>query len=240
MRIYDTRLEDHRTIAEGTMAFDLAKPAGFIFKPGQAIDVVLINPPGPDADSTRHTFSIVSAPFEERLTVATRMRDSAFKRTLKSLAIGAPIIFEGPSGSLTLHSNRSRPAVMIAGGIGITPFVSILRQAAHDRLPQQLLLLYSNRRPEDAAFLAELQKLEAQNQRFRLLATMTQMSKSTQPWAGRSGPIDEALIHQVGDELVAPIYYLAGPPAMVDGMRQTLGQAGIDDDDIRSEEFYGY
>ncbi|HXE38815.1 MAG TPA: FAD-dependent oxidoreductase [Azonexus sp.] len=240
MRIYDTRLEDHRAIAEGTMAFDLAKPPGFIFKPGQAIDVVLINPPGPETDSTRHTFSIVSAPFEDRLTVATRMRDSAFKRTLKALAIGAPILFEGPSGSLTLHNNRSRPAVMIAGGIGITPFVSILRQAAHDQLPQQLLLLYSNHRPEDAAFLDELQGLEEQNKRFRLLATMTQMSKSSQSWAGRRGPIDEALVHQVCDELVAPIFYLAGPPALVDSMRQTLNQAGIDDDDIRSEEFYGY
>lgn len=240
MRIYDTRLEDRRAIAEGTMAFDLEKPAGFIFKPGQAIDVVLINPPGPDADSTRHTFSIVSAPFEDRLTVATRMRDSTFKQTLKSLAIGAPILFEGPSGSLTLHNNRTRPAVMVAGGIGITPFVSILRQAAYDQLPQQLLLLYSNRRPEDAAFLAELQSLEQQNKCFRLLATMTQMSKSSQSWAGRSGPIDTALVHEVGHQLVAPIFYLAGPPAMVDGMRQTLNQAGIDDDDIRSEEFYGY
>lgn len=240
MRIYDTRLEDHRTIAEGTMAFDLAKPPRFIFKPGQAIDVVLINPPGPETDGTRHTFSIVSAPFEDRLTVATRMRDSAFKRTLKSLPIGAPILFEGPSGSLTLHNDRTRPAVMIAGGIGITPFVSILRQAAHDQLPQQLLLLYSNHRPEDAAFLAELQGLEEQNKRFRLLATMTQMSKSSQPWAGRRGPIDEALAHEVGHEVVAPIFYLAGPPGMVDSMRQTLNQAGIDDDDIRSEEFYGY
>lgn len=240
MRIYDTRLEDHRVIAEGTMAFDLAKPQDFIFKPGQAIDVVLINPPGPAADSTRHTFSIASAPFEEHLTVATRMRDSAFKRTLKSLAIGAPILFEGPSGSLTLHNNRSRPAVMIAGGIGITPFISILRQAAQDQLPQQLVLLYSNHRPEDAAFLADLQVLEKQNKRFRLLATMTRMNQSSQPWVGRSGPIDEALVRDVSDELVAPIYYLAGPPAMVDSLRQTLNQAGIDDDDIRSEEFYGY
>jgi ferredoxin-NADP reductase len=69
---------------------------------------------------------------------------------------------------------------------------------------------------------------------------MTQMSKSSQSWAGRRGPIDEALVHQVCDELVAPIFYLAGPPALVDSMRQTLNQAGIDDDDIRSEEFYGY
>ncbi|HSG22386.1 MAG TPA: FAD-dependent oxidoreductase [Azonexus sp.] len=240
MPIYDTRLEGHQEIAEGTMAFHLAKPAGFTFKPGQAIDVVLIEAPGSDAESARHTFSIASAPFESHLTVATRMRDSAFKRALKSLAIGSPIRFEGPSGSLTLHNNRARTAVLIAGGIGITPFISILRQAAHDQLPQALILLYSNRRPEDTAFLDELQGLEEKYKHFRLVATMTQMDKSSRSWQGPTGLIDAALVKQINGELAAPIYYLAGPPAMVEAMRQTLNLAGIDDDDIRSEEFYGY
>jgi len=94
------------------------------------------------------------------------MRDSAFKRTFKSVRIGAPVQLEGPFGSLTLHNNRARPAVFIAGGIGITPFMSILRQAAKDQLHQRLLLLYSNRRPEDAAFLAELQRLEPLNKKL--------------------------------------------------------------------------
>ena len=118
--------------------------------------------------------------------------------------------------------------------------MSILRQAAHDQLPQSLVLLYSNRRPEDSAFLAELQALEAQNKNFRLIATMTQMGKSSRPWAGERGMVDAALVKRVAGELAAPIYYLAGPPAMVEAMHQTLNSAGIDDDDIRSEEFYGY
>lgn len=240
MRIYDTRLEGHQEIAAGTMAFHFAKPSGFTFKPGQAIDVVLIDPPGADADRARHTFSLACAPFEDHLAVATRMRDSAFKRALKSLAIGSPLRLEGPSGSLTLHNDRARPAILIAGGIGITPFISILRQAAHDQLPQELILLYSNRRPEDAAFLTELQRLEQQYKHFRLVATMTQMSKSSRAWVGKTGWIDQALVRQIGGELAAPIYYVAGPPALVEAMRQTLNLAGVDDDDIRSEEFYGY
>jgi len=240
MSACETRLEGREEIAEGTMAFHFAKPRDFSFKPGQAIDIILGYPSGPDAPSARHTFSIVSAPFEGELVVATRMRDSAFKRTLKSLAIGAPIKLDGPFGSLTLHGKQARPAVLIAGGIGITPFISMLRQAAHDQLPQRLLLLYSNRRPEDAAFLAELQQLERQNKAFRLVATMTQMGKSTWPWAGQTGVIDEALVKQVVGELSQPIYYLAGPPAMVEAMRQTLNFAGADDDDIRGEEFFGY
>jgi ferredoxin-NADP reductase len=240
MTTYEVRLEGREEIAEGTMAFHFEKPTGFRFKPGQAIDVILIDPPTTDAQSARHTFSLVNAPFQGEVVVATRMRDSAFKRAFKSLSIGSPAKLEGPFGSLTLHNDRARPAVFIAGGIGITPFMSILRQAAQDQLPQQLILLYSNRRPEDAAFLADLQQLEQQNKNFRLVATMTEMSKSNRPWEGETGLIDEDLVKRVGGDLSAPIYYLAGPPAMVEAMRQTLNRIGINDDDIRSEEFYGY
>lgn len=240
MSIYQTRIEGREEIAQGTMAFRFEKPAGFSFKPGQAIDVILIEPPGPDAPSARHTLSVVSAPFEDQLMIATRMRDSAFKRALKALPAGSPAKLEGPFGSLTLHNDRARPAVFIAGGIGITPFMSILRQATKDQLQQRLVLLYSNRRPEDSAFLVELQQLERENKHFRLVATMTQMRESKLPWQGETGVLGEGLLKKIGAEFVAPIYYLAGPPAMVGALRDTLNHAGVNDDDIRSEEFYGY
>ncbi len=80
MSTYEVTLKGREEIAEGTMAFHFEKPAGFSFKPGQAIDVVLVEPPTTDPQSARHTFSIVSAPFQDELVVATRMRDSAFKR----------------------------------------------------------------------------------------------------------------------------------------------------------------
>jgi ferredoxin-NADP reductase len=240
MGTYEARLAGREDIAEGTMAFHFEKPTGFSFKPGQAIDVILIDPPAADAQAVRHTFSLVSAPYQDELVVATRMRDSAFKRALKALPVGSPARLEGPSGSLVLHSNRARPAVCIAGGIGITPFMSILRQAAHDQLRQQLLLLYSNRRPEDAAFLGELQQLERRNANFRMVATMTEMNKSSRHWDGETGLINENLLQRAAADLATPIHYLAGPPAMVEALRQMLSRAGIDDDDIRSEEFYGY
>jgi ferredoxin-NADP reductase len=241
MSTYETRLSRREEIAEGTMAFSLEKPAGFAFKPGQAIELALGAPAAAaDSESTRHAFSLVSAPFESELTVATRLRESTYKRALKALPLGAPVQFEGPFGSLTLHKDRTRPAVLIAGGIGITPFMSILRQAANDQLRQQLTLIYSNRRPEDAAFLVELQKLALANAHFQLVATMTQMSKSAQPWNGETGPIDEALLKKVVADVSAPIYYLVGPPRMLEAMRTTMNKAGVDDDDIRSEEFFGY
>ena len=240
MANYEVMLKGHEDVAEGTMAFRFEKPAGFSFKPGQAIDIALINPPA-EANSTHRVFSLVSAPFEEELTVATRMRDgSAFKRVLKTLPPNAKIKLKGPLGDMTLHEDRARSAAFIAGGIGITPFMSMLRQAVHDRLAHRLFLLYSNRRPEDAAFLAELQSLEQQNKNFRLLATMTAMDKSAQAWRGERGVLNENSVKRFVGDAVAPIYYLAGPPVMVDAMSGVLRRAGVRDEDVRSEEFYGY
>ncbi|MEN3294590.1 MAG: hypothetical protein V7642_3843 [Burkholderiales bacterium] len=240
MNTYQVRLEGREEIAGNTMAFHFQKPPGFSFKPGQAIDVILMDSPATDGQAARHTFSLVSAPFQDELVVSTRMRNSPFKHALRSLTIGSSAKIEGPFGSLTLHNDRARPAVFMAGGIGITPFMSIVRQAAKDRLSQRLLLLYSNRRPEDAAFLAELQQLEQQNTNFRLIATMTEMSNSGRTWEGETRLIDEDLVKGTIRDLSAPIYYLVGPPGMVEAMRQTLNRIGVDDDDIRSEEFFGY
>jgi ferredoxin-NADP reductase len=141
---------------------------------------------------------------------------------------------------MTLHQDLTRPGVFVAGGIGITPFISMLRQAAHDRLDQRLLLLYSNRRPEDAAFLAELRELERRNSRFSLHATMTDMDKSTMAWGGERGMLDERKVKRFVGPLIAPVYYLAGPPAMVAAMLGVLRRIGVEDEGLRSEEFYGY
>lgn len=233
-------LKRKEEIAQGTMSFHFAKPAGFSFRPGQAIDLVLADPTIRGTDAARHAFSIVSAPHEDELAIATRMRDSPYKNALARLPLGATAEIDGPFGALTLHNKPERAGVFIAGGIGITPFMSMLRHARHAALPHRLVLLYSNRRPEDSAFLAELQRLEGENRNFRLVATMTQMKDSQLPWTGPTGMIDEALLKKIGAELPDPVYYVAGPPAMASALRETLERAGVDGDDIRSEEFYGY
>ena len=238
MSTHEVTLKGREEVAHGTIAFRFEKPAGFSYKPGQAVEI-FIDPPGA-GETLQHAFSLVSAPWEEDIVIATRMRDSAFKRALAAAPIGARMKLDGPFGSLTLHNKRTRPAVLIAGGIGITPFMSMLRQAAKDRLPHQLLLLYSNRRPEDAPFLRELQELERQNGHFRLVATMTQAHASQAAWGGERGRIDAALLKKSTGALPDSIYYVVGPPAMVEGMRQTLKEADVDEDDIRTEEFYGY
>lgn len=240
MPSFTVRLKNRQEVAESTLAFLLEKPANFRFKAGQTIDMTLIDPPETDGEGNTRTFSLASPPSDAELTVATRMRDTAFKRTLRKLPLGTEINFDGPFGDFTLSTTSTRPAVFLAGGIGITPFRSMILDATHQKLLRPLFLSYSNRRPEDAAFLEELQGIEKGNPSFKLIATMTEMAKSRRPWHGLTGYINREMLAGALGSLSGPVYYLAGPPGMVTSMRQMLTDAGVSDDDIRAEEFAGY
>jgi len=116
----------------------------------------------------------------------------------------------------------------------------MILHASKSRLGHRLLLFYSNRRPEDAAFLRELEGIEKENTRYRCIGTMTQMEKSSQKWAGRTGFLDKKMLSKSMDDLKGSICYVAGPPPMVSATAQALTGLGIAEDNIRSEEFAGY
>lgn len=237
---YLVKLQDRRQVAERTMAFQFEKPDGFRFTAGQSIDLTLMNPPETDGEGNGRTFSIASAPDEGLLLVATRMRDTAFKRVLGTLPINSHIKIEGPFGNLVLHHDHARAGVFLAGGIGITPFRSILRRAAREPLPHRLFLFYANRRPEDAPFLQELEALQRQNPRFTFVPTMTDMRRSGRSWQGETGVINQAMLAKHLKRAMSPLYYLAGPPGMVRAMRTVLHGMRVDEGEIRTEEFAGY
>lgn len=241
MTVYSVKLQGSEQLAEGTMAFHFTRPEGFSFIAGQALDLII----GDDSSAAsvrdvRHTFSIVSAPHEPELVIATRMRDSPYKKTLKALSPGEQVHIEGPFGSLVLDGDAGRSAVLLAGGIGITPFVSMLRDELYRSSGRELLLLYSNRRPEDAAFLDELQQLERSGLNFRMIATMTQMADSTRKWSGPTGYLEAGQIRRYCADLNQPVYYLCGPPMLVETLYELLEEAGVDAGDVRVEGFGGY
>ena len=240
--IFMARLSERHEVCEHTMAFQFEKPAAWTYKAGQFVDITLLNPPETDAEGNTRGFSISSAPEESTIMVTTRLRDTAFKRVLRKMPLDSEVRIEGPFGNLTLHKNTGRPAVLLAGGIGITPFRSIIVSATKEKLARRIFLFYSNRRPEDSAFLQELQALETQNANFKLIATMTEVEKSACPWRGEVGMIDHKMLdrHLKAWYSAGPIYYIAGPPQMVRDLQTMLTKAGVDSDDIRTEEFSGY
>lgn len=228
-------------VADRTLALFLQKPDGFTFKPGQFIDLNLeISDQTGGTQTQLHTLTLASAPYQDELVVATRMRDTEYKRALQQLSPGSLVTLEGPAGMLTLSAKNQRPAILIAGGIGVTPFISMIEQATHEGSHRLLTLIYSNYRPEDAPFLKELKALETRNRNFRLIATMTRMDPSKSHWDGETGRVDAKMISSALTNRPNPTFYLAGSPDMVGAMYTLLEDMGIDDSDIRDEGFYGY
>jgi ferredoxin-NADP reductase len=152
----------------------------------------------------------------------------------------AELKLDAPYGSFTLHNNAQTPAVFLTGGIGVTPVRSIVLQAIRDRAAHRLFVFDSNKRPEDAAFLDQLMKPHEKNPHYTFVGTMTEMEKSRRKWHGETGIITKAMLSKYINNLMLPIYYIAGPRRMVAAMRKTLRESGINDDNIRTEEFSGY
>jgi ferredoxin-NADP reductase len=237
---FKSKLKAQKAICSGTTAFYFEKPENFEFEAGQFVNFTLLDPGETDLEGNTRALSIASAPYEGNLMVAMRLRATAFKRTLNSLPVGTELLLQGPYGSMTLPRNTKRPAVLLAGGIGITPFRSLVWNAAQSQSPRGILLFYSIRVPDEAAFLEELQEMERYNKHYKLVCTVTQPEKVKTPWLGETGRISVEMLSRWIPDLSVPIYYVAGPPGMVTSVRQMLVDSGIAEGDIRAEEFYGY
>ena len=235
MAEYQMTLMDRRRIARDTMAFWFdTNGARYEFRAGQHADFVF----GSESDNSR-TFSLASSPHDkEPIMIAMRMRKTPFKSALKAAALGTKFMVSRPRGSFTLHRDVTRPAVFLAGGIGITPIRSILQWATQERLPHKLYLFYSNREADDAAFIEELESMTAQNPNFTLIPTVT--GHKTLAWPYEKGHINREMLTRYLLGLNGPLYYIAGPSGMVTAMTGVLNGSGVSDDDMKTEEFGDY
>jgi ferredoxin-NADP reductase len=232
-------LAEKREVAKGTLlaVFDLL--GGEVdFRPGQYFFVTLLDPPYEDEKGPRRHISVVTSPTERGvLGLCTRLRETAFKRSLAELPLGAEVEIEPPKGKFMLPEDTSRPYVFIAGGIGITVFRSMLRYIDDEGLPYRVRLLYSNRSRAETAFLDELRDLERRNPDFDLVLTMTQDPE----WDGETRRIDAVFLREhVGDRLHEVTYMVAGPPGMVGAVEEALAEAGVGEVDVIADKYSGY
>lgn len=233
-------LLNKESVAEGTMAFWLdTKGTGFTFHAGQNADFYIPQLKSDQVGADMHTFSIASSPHhKDAIMIATRMRDSLFKKTLGELAEGSEIHVSEAMGNMTLHDDANIPAVFLAGGIGITPFHSMIEWATHENLAHNITLFYSNRTLGSAAFHKDLEQWAAQNPSFRYVPTISDAADSG--WKGEVGRINAEMLKKYCEDIQAPVYYIAGPPGMVTALTDMLHAAGIADDHIKIESFSGY
>lgn len=235
---YDIKLIKKEIVAKNTMSFYFTKPAGFTYAAGQYADFTLINPPETDDEGDKRTFSFASAPFEPDLMITTRLRATAFKRTLKNLSEGSELELDGPYGSFVLPKDSSTPAVFLTGGIGCTFVRSMIAQAIQEGLAQKMVFFYSNNSPAEAVFLDEFLAFANQDKHFTFVPTMTQ--SQGEDWPGEQGIITIELVQKYVEDITAPVYYLSGPGAMVGDMRRMLAQAGVNKYNVRTDQFTGY
>jgi ferredoxin-NADP reductase len=237
---YQSRITDRKIIARELMVLNFEKPDGFDYSAGQFSFLVLPDIGLHDRPGLRRPLSFASSPSESELIITVRISESAFKTTLRELPVGSTVEFEKPVGVFVLPANAATPVVFLAGGIGVAPFRSMLRYSADIGTDHKATLFYSSREPEEALFLSELKEIAFTRPKIAVVATVTQADSVGENWMGLSGRISREMIETNCGEWADSLYYLSGPPLMVDGMQAMLDQMGIRRDRVKREVWTRY
>lgn len=223
-------------VAKGTLLVELSvNPEEAKFIPGQYMSLKLINPPFTDEKGDSRFFSIIYFPNSpDTIGFTTRLRDSAFKKSIQEFPIGTEVNIKAITGQFVLPKTTDKELVFIAGGIGITPFLSMIRFAHESNFKQKITLIYSNRDKESTAYFEELEGLSGPN--FKVIFTMTEDLN----WQGEKRMISSDFIKEYIPNFQEKIFYVAGPPAMVSAIHSELKKLSLPDDNIKIEDFEGY
>jgi glycine betaine catabolism B len=203
------------------------------------------DPKGP----IRH-FTISSSPTENFIMFSTRIRDSPYKKRLSTLEEGAKVKVRGPEGQFVLHQDYSKPAVFLSGGIGVTPFRTMIKYATDKQLPVKIVMFDSNRNRNNILFKKEFDDWAKINKNLKIIYTISddeqheQSLSTTNDWKGEYGRINKAMILKYldGNVLNNSIFYICGPPGMLKAMQALLQEddLNIPKERIKVEEFTGY
>ena len=220
------------------MQFNFTLPAGeLLFSPGQYLSIKLPEVRPADGQNNVRYFSLVSSPDQKKgFSIATRSSASAFKQALFNLSLDSEVEVGGVSGQLILPAENDGQLVLIAGGIGITSFMSMLTYANNHHSSQHFILLYSNQQRPAAPFLDELTALAETLTNFQLVLTMT----DDEYWSGEKRIIDHQFIKDYVSDYKAAKYLVAGPPPLVLSMANNFDRLGIIKDNFVLEEYFGY
>jgi glycine betaine catabolism B len=233
---FETRVVSSRPLTPTTHGIRVEKPAGFTFEPTQFTFLQLETADGVDV----RPMSLATSPTRPHLEYGVRISQSAFKRAFAALQPGTRVMVQGPLGHYLL--DPSRPAVLVAGGIGITPLKGMAEYAADRRLSIPVRLVYSNRTVDEIVYREELEALEQSNPHFRVLWTLTRSEPGS--WTGRIGRVagrsGTTLLAEAAEALDQPVYYLCGAPGFIQACFKSLVESGISEADIRFEVFRGY
>lgn len=210
----------------------------FKFKPGQYLEWTLPRIK-PDSRGNRRTFSIASAPGDEDLNIAikTSKSSSRFKSDLMNLKPKDIIVAGQLSGDFVLPNNLNQKLVFIAGGIGITPFVSMVKNMIKTKQKRDVILIYLVSSPSDLCYMNLWKR--ASELGLRIVPVLSN-PHNKKGWTGLVGRLNENILHSKVTDYLDRTYYLSGPPALVDNYSKLLRQIKIKRKHIVTDHFSGY
>jgi ferredoxin-NADP reductase/nitrite reductase/ring-hydroxylating ferredoxin subunit len=248
---------------EGTdiMTFKFRKDGYPEYKAGQFAFFPLDNVNNDSRGPVRH-FSLTSSPTENALIISTRIRDTPYKQRLSTMQEGEQVKVSKPQGNFVLHDDYSKHAIFLSGGIGVTPFRSMIKYATDKQLPIKITMFDSNRNRQNILYKDEFDKWATQNQNLKIVYTITEEEKVKEQeehkgiddtnsatetkgdWEGERGRIDRTMIelHVSKEEIDNAIFYICGPPGMINALEEGLLKKHfhIPKERIKVEEFTGY
>ena len=233
------RLKERRSEATEVISFvfDLGGQP-FQHQPGQYVFCELDALDFPDERGNRRHFTISSSPTEKGVVMfTTRIRGSGFKETLRHAPLGHEINLGTPLGHFVMPEGENRRHVFIAGGIGITPYRSMLRCAVDSKKPIDVVLLYFSHSSADIVFWQELEEIARQ---MPTLSLVHVLSDAEAGWKGEKGRLSEALFRKWVPNLDQRLFWISGPPSMVMAYKELIEQTGVKEEAIRTDSFAGY
>jgi ferredoxin-NADP reductase len=225
-----TKLISREMVAENTLALTIERPEGFLFEPGQN---TMVSIPGVHADQLKE-FTISSAPYEQHILLAMRVRNSKFKNACYALKPGDAIHVRTPSGSL--WSPTDAPQIWLSGGIGITPFRGIIRHLIHENARIAITHMHSDHSRASVPFIREFESYSDEQGGYQFFSTMTREAGKGE----RKGRITGDMIAQLALRYSDSMCFVVGTESFVAAMRAELASIGVPTSQIRTERFEGY
>ncbi len=235
----DLKLIHKQKIASDSWELIFDKPEGFVYEPGQFIEINLEHP-NPDDRGFKRWFTLSSSPTESDLMVTSRLVDkhSTFKDALFKLKAGDSIKASEPMGKFTLPTDITKKIVWIAGGIGITPFRSQMKFLLDNQESRDVTLIYSNRSLKDVCFQDLWDEAQKNLPNFKYVQTLVDEIPSD--WQAEKGFVDGAMLERVITNLDECEFFISGPEPMVEAFKPILTGKGIEEKYIHQDWFPNY
>ncbi len=232
-------LKKRTKLAPGIVELSFAPTQRVAFAPGQYMEFTLAHP-SPDSRGNRRYFTIASSPTEDALRLGVRFYNpgSSFKRALAAIDGRTRMIAGQVAGDFTLPNDPSRKLAFIAGGIGITPYRSMLKYLLDTGQRRDVVLLYANRSADEIIYRDVLGDAEARLD-AKVVYTLTDSKAVSRNWTGRVGRIDEPMIRESVPDYAERTFYLSGPTAMVRAHHRALRALGVPRAHIKTDLFAG-